>query len=125
MILEQKENNPEVLKDIIVKGIQEKKGHEIVSIDLRNIHNTLCDFFVICHGDSNRQVEAVAKSVEETTRVQLNEKPWHVEGVKNAQWILLDYVSVVVHVFHKDVRDFYGLEKLWGDAKFEKIEDVA
>lgn len=110
------------LVDIVVKGIQEKKGKDIVCVDLREIHNAVCDYFVICHGDSTTQVQAIADSVEEETRKLTNEKPWHKEGHENAQWILLDYVSVVTHVFHREARDFYSLEKLWADAEIEEIE---
>ena len=113
--------NTVVLTETIIRGIQEKKGHDIVSIDLREIHNAVCDFFVICHGDSDRQVSAIANAVEDETREQLGEKPWHREGLENSEWVLLDYVSVVVHIFHKDAREFYSLEKLWADAKIEAI----
>ncbi len=110
------------LADVVVKGIQEKKGHDIVCMDLREIHNAVCDFFIICHGDSNTQVEAIADSVIEETLKALREKPWHKEGFENAEWILLDYVDVVVHVFHKDAREFYSLENLWADAKTRQIK---
>ncbi len=113
--------NTALLAEMAVKGIQEKKGKDIVVVDLREIHHAVCDFFVICHGDSNRQVEAIADSVEEETHKSLNEKPWHKEGYENAEWILIDYVHVVVHIFHKESREFYSLEKLWADAKIEPI----
>lgn len=111
-----------LLVESCVKGIQEKKGKDIVIVDLREIHNSVCDYFVICHGDSDTQVGAIANSVEEETLKDLQEKPWHTEGQENAQWILLDYVSIVVHVFHHEAREFYSLEKLWADAKIEEIE---
>jgi ribosome-associated protein len=110
------------LVDSVVKGIQEKKGNEIVVIDLREIHNSVCDYFVICHGDSNTQVKAIADFVEEETRKDIAEKPWHTEGQENSEWILLDYVNVVVHVFHREAREFYSLEKLWADAPIQEIE---
>lgn len=110
------------LVDTIVKGIQEKKGNEIVCIDLRDIHNSVCDYFVICHGDSSTQVKAIADFVEEETRKSIGEKPWHTEGQENSEWILLDYVNVVVHIFHREAREFYSLEKLWADAPIQEIE---
>jgi ribosome-associated protein len=111
-----------MIADMVIKGIQEKKGKEIVCLDLRKIHNAVCDFFIICHGDSTTQVEAIADSIEHETHKELQEKPWHKEGYENAEWILMDYVSVVAHVFHKDSREFYDLENLWADAKVNKIE---
>lgn len=120
-----KKTTPEdtaALADIIIQGIQEKKGHDIVLVDLREIHNAVCDYFVICHGDSTTQVNAIADAIEEETIKHLQEKPWHREGMENAEWVLLDYVSVVAHVFHRDAREFYSLEKLWADAKIEAIE---
>ena len=122
--MSKKDTQPDsaVLAENIVKGIQEKKGHQIVCLDLREIHNAVCDFFVVCHGDSHRQVQAIADSIEEETRENLGEKPWHSEGIENAEWVLLDYVSVVAHVFHKDSRGFYNLENLWADAKIQEIE---
>jgi ribosome-associated protein len=110
------------LVDTVVKGIQEKKGNEIVVIDLRDIHNSVCDYFVICHGDSSTQVKAIADFVEDETRKEIGDKPWHTEGQDNSEWILLDYVNVVVHVFHREAREFYSLEKLWADAPIQEIE---
>jgi ribosome-associated protein len=113
------------LVDAIVKGIQEVKGKDIVHLDLRGVPNTVCDHFVICHGDSATQVEAIHNSVERFTREQLGEKPWHTEGVRNAEWVLMDYVDVVVHIFHRDKRGHYALEDLWGDAARTSFENVA
>ncbi|MDR2927637.1 MAG: ribosome silencing factor [Cytophagaceae bacterium] len=105
------------LADAIVEGIQEKKGKNITVLDLTDVENTITNYFVICNGDSNTHVDAVADSVEDYVREKLKEKPYHVEGRENAQWILLDYLDVVVHVFQRSVRDFYNLESLWSDAK--------
>jgi ribosome-associated protein len=105
------------LIEAIVEGIQEKKGKDIVSLDIRELKSSVTDFFVICHAENTRQVKALADSVEEFTRKNLDEKPWHTEGSENANWILLDYVNVVVHVFNKEARDFYHIEDLWADAK--------
>lgn len=113
------------LVDAIVEGIQEVKGKDIVVLDLRGVPNTVCDHFVICHGDSSTQVESIARSVQEMTRKNVGEKPWHTEGERNAEWILMDYVNVVVHVFHRDKRAHYALEDLWGDALRRNYENVA
>lgn len=111
------------LVDAIVEGMLDKKGHQILVLDLRPTGNSMADWFVICHGNSNTQADAIADSVEETVRKKLNIKPWHTEGFQNAEWILLDYVNVVVHVFQEPIRDFYRLEKLWADAPTVKIEE--
>jgi len=112
----------ELLTEVIINGIQEKKGNEIICLDLREIPNGIADFFIVCHGDSDRQVEAIADSVIEMTEMELDDSPWHKEGFENKDWILLDYVTVVVHIFHKNARDFYNLETLWADAKKKVIE---
>ncbi len=112
----------ENLVDAIVHGLQEVKGNDIVELNLEKIPNAICSRFVICHGDSSTQVEALANSVEKEVKEQLNEKPLHREGVNNAEWIILDYFNVVVHVFQKATREFYDLEKLWADAEAKKIE---
>lgn len=106
----------------IIKGIEEVKGQEIQILDLRDIENTVCDYFVICSGTSNTQVNAIVNSVQKLVSKSLKEKPWHVEGSDNAEWVLLDYVHVVVHVFQKHIREFYDIEGLWGDAKSVSIE---
>ena len=110
-----------ILAETVIKGIQDKKGKEIVCLDLRNIENSVSDFFVICEGTSTTQIEAIARSIEETVMKIAGEKPWHSEGKENAQWVLMDYVSVVVHVFQSEVRGFYNLEGLWADAEIQKI----
>ena len=109
--------------DSIIRGIFDKKGHEVVCIDLSHIKNAICDCFVICHGDSNTQVNAIAESVEKVTKEQLNIRPFSVEGMNNAEWVLLDYGQTVVHVFQKPFRMRYKLEELWGDGKVTCIED--
>ena len=106
----------------IVRGIEEIKGQDIEILDLREIENTVCDYFVICNGTSNTQVNAIVNSVQKTVSKAIQEKPWHVEGSNNAEWLLLDYVHVVVHVFQKQIREFYNIEGLWGDATSLKIE---
>ena len=111
-----------MLAKIAIQGIQEKKGNEIVSLDLRNIKNSVTDYFIVCHGNSRTQVEAIAKSVEEEIYKTIGENPWHREGFENAEWILLDYITVVVHVFQEEQRRFYGLEKLWADAEISRVK---
>ena len=106
----------------IIRGIEEVKGNDIEILDLREIENTVCDYFIICNGTSNTQVNAIVNSVQKSVSKALKEKPWHVEGSDNAEWILMDYVHVVVHVFQKHIREFYDIEGLWGDAKSVKIE---
>ena len=106
----------------IIKGIEEVKGQEIQILDLRDIENTVCDYFVICSGTSNTQVNAIVNSVQKLVSKSLKEKPWHIEGSDNAEWVLMDYVHVVVHVFEKHIREFYDIEGLWGDGKSVSIE---
>ena len=112
------------LVDTVVEGIQEKKGVNIVILDMTKIENTICEYFVICDGDSNIHVDAVADSVNEYVREKLNDRPVHVEGKENAEWILIDYVDVIVHVFQRSIREFYDLEGLWADAKRTEIENL-
>lgn len=111
--------------DAIVEGIQEVKGKDIVVLDLREVPNTVCDQFIICHGESATQVEAITRSVLETLRERTGEKPRHVEGERNAEWVLIDLVDTVVHIFHRDKRAHYALEDLWGDATRRVYENVA
>jgi ribosome-associated protein len=107
---------------LILHGIEEVKGLEINLLDLRDIENTVCDYFVICNGTSNTHVNAIVNSVQKTVSKGIQDKPWHVEGSDNAEWVLLDYVNVVVHVFQKQIREFYDIEGLWGDAKVTMVE---
>ena len=106
----------------IIGGIEEVKGKEIIILDLREIDNTVCDYFIVCEGTSNTQVNAIVNSIQKQVSKTLKDKPWHVEGSDNAEWILMDYVNVVVHVFQKHIREFYDIESLWGDAKTTQIE---
>ena len=108
----------------VIKGIEDVKGENISIIDLREIENTVCEYFILCDGTSNTQVSAIAASVQKNVSKSLKDKPWHVEGDSNAEWILIDYVNVVVHVFQKHVREFYKLEELWGDGKITNIENA-
>ena len=118
-------HNSEKLSEIIVKGMQEKKAEDIVLIDLRTIQNSVADFFVVCTGNSDTQVEAIADSVEKEVHTILNENPNHVEGKNNKEWMLIDYIDVVAHVFKRDKRGFYRLEDMWGDAIIHEIKTIA
>ena len=109
------------LVDAVISGIQEKKGHEIIAMDLKPTGSALADYFIICHGDSNTQVDALARSVEEEVQKLTGEKPVYKEGHTNAEWILLDYINVVVHIFLKEQREFYGIERFWADAETHAI----
>ncbi len=111
----------EALSKVIVKGMEEKKASEILVLDLRKIKNAVTDFFVICSGNSDTQLEAISESIEEEI-LKAGEKPARrVEGKSNGEWVLMDYFDVVVHIFLKDKREYYGLEELWGDAKTTAI----
>lgn len=105
------------LKDLIIESILDKKGEAIVSLDLRKINDAVCDYFVICEATTTTQVKAIAEHVVENVREKGDERPWHKEGFQNLDWILLDYVDVVVHVFRSEIREFYQLEELWADAE--------
>lgn len=116
--------NTDVLLTNIIKGIEEVKGNDIEILDLRSIDTAVCDYFVICNGTSNTQVNAIVNSVQKMVSKELKDKPWHVEGTDNAEWVLMDYVSIVVHVFQKEIREYYNIEGLWGDAKITKIANL-
>ncbi|MEE9408638.1 MAG: ribosome silencing factor [Polaribacter sp.] len=116
--------NTDDLISVIIKGIDDVKGENIQLLDLREIENTVCDYFIICSGGSNTQVNAISGSVQKLVSKELKDKPWHIEGQGNSEWILMDYVNVVVHVFQKHVREFYDIESLWGDAKITEIKPV-
>lgn len=107
---------------VIIQGIEEVKGEKIQLLDLRDIENTVCDYFIVCSGNSNTQVNAISGSVQKLVSKQIKDKPWHVEGESNSEWVLMDYVNVVVHVFQKHIREFYDIESLWGDAKITEIK---
>lgn len=108
---------------VIVEGMQEKKGSDIVILDLRKLKNAIADYFVICSGSSDKQIDAITDAIDDQVHKELKENPWHIEGKNNKEWMLLDYISVVAHVFRKDRREFYALEKLWGDAEVIEVND--
>jgi ribosome-associated protein len=120
--MQKTQTSADELISLIINGIEEVKGVNINLLDLREIDNTVCDYFVICNGTSNTHVNAIVSSIQKTVSKAIHDKPWHVEGADNAEWILMDYVNVVVHVFQKQVREFYDIEGLWGDAKVTMVE---
>ena len=109
---------------VIIKGIDDVKGENIQLLDLRDIENTVCDYFIICTGNSNTQVNAISGSIQKIVSKEIKDKPWHIEGQGNSEWVLMDYVNVVVHIFQKHIREFYDIESLWGDAKITEINPV-
>lgn len=109
--------------DLVVEGIEDLKGQDIKVLDMRALDSAVCDYFVICSGTSNTHVNAIVNSIQKTVSKEIHEKPWHIEGTENGEWVLLDYVNIVVHVFQKHIRDYYDIEGLWGDAKFIAVED--
>ena len=113
---ETKSGNDDALLLSIIEGIEEVKGHDIKILDLRNIEAAIADYFIVCTGTSTTQVEAIARSAENFTRKQLDERPRRVEGVRNAQWVLMDYFTIIVHVFYEPMREHYDIEGLWADA---------
>ena len=110
-------DNASSLIDQIIKGIENVKGEEIQVMDLNNIENTPCKYFIICSGNSNTQVMAIVNSIIKKVSKKIQEKPLHTEGLEAAEWVLIDYINVVVHVFQRKTREFYNIEELWGDAK--------
>ncbi len=123
MAKKRKGASSEILSDVIVKGMLEKKAADIVVMDLRKVKNSIADFFVICSGNSDKQIDAIADSIDEEVFKTLKENVWHSEGKNNKEWMLLDYIDVVAHVFRKDRREFYSLERLWGDADIREIKE--
>ena len=114
-------SNEDALISNIVLGIDNVKGIDVSLLDLRDIENTVCSYFVVYTGTSNTHVNAIVSAIKKTVSKELKEKPFHIEGNDNAEWVLIDYVNVVVHVFQKQTRDYYNIEELWGDAKTTKI----
>lgn len=108
----------------ITEGIQDKKGKNIVIADLTHIGDTICNYFIICQGNSPSQVGAIVDSVRECTRKEVNVKPITIDGLNNAEWVAMDYADVLVHVFLPDVRNYYNLEHLWADAKLTSVPDI-
>ena len=118
-----KKSATEKLVDSIIYGMQEKKGERIVTMNLNNLKHSVADYFIICHCESKTQANAIANSVEEQVYKKTGESASHKEGRENSEWILLDYFNVVVHIFLLEQREFYGLERLWGDAEIKQIKE--
>ena len=112
-----------LLIEKIIEAIQDTKGEDIKLLDLTKIENSATDYLIICSANSNTQVNAIAGNIEKKVRNELKNRPWHVEGTENAMWILVDYISVVVHIFQKHIREFYDLEDLWSDAQITSIDE--
>lgn len=119
----QKNKNVTEIVACIIESIKEKKGEEIVTIDLTKLENTITDYFIICHGNSNRQVDSIAEGIERKLKTDYNEHVFYKEGVQQAEWILLDYFNIVVHVFQKDIRHHYKLEELWADGEITTVSN--
>ncbi len=117
MVKKKNANLSTYLSEVAVKGIQEKKGSDIVRLDLRKLNSSVSDYFVICSANSSTQVKAIADSVEDEIYKLTQTHPWRKEGQDNGEWIILDYLDIVVHIFRTEKRDFYGIEELWGDAE--------
>ena len=116
-----KKSNADELISKIIFGVEDVKGIDISLLDLRDIENTVCSYFIVCSGSSNTHVNAIVSSVQKTVSKELREKPFHTEGLENSEWVLIDYVNIVVHVFQKPIREYYNIEELWGDAKTTQI----
>ncbi len=115
----------DTLLSAILHELSQIKAHDIVLMDLRGIESAVCSYFVVCTGNSSTHVHSIAGQVEKQVSRTTGERPWHVEGADNAQWVLMDYADIVVHVFQEATRQFYDLESLWGDAKVTRIEEEA
>ncbi len=116
-----KKDNADELITEIIKCIENIKGEEILLLNLKKIENSPCDYFIICNGSSNTQVNAIVNKIKKNVSKSLLKKPLHIEGLENAKWVLIDYINIVVHVFQREIREFYNIEELWGDAKLTKI----
>lgn len=121
--MRKKTNGTEILLESIAKGIFEKKGEDVVKIELMKLENRIADYFIICNGTSKTQVDSICYSVEDAVRKEAGQKPFHVEGLENCFWVLLDYGDVIVHIFQDEYRKFYSLESLWADAKITVLKD--
>lgn len=114
-------NHTDQLITQVIKGIEEVKGEDIAILDLRKLDNTVSDYFIVCSGSSNTQVDAITNSIKKTASKALQDKPFSVEGAENSEWVIMDYINLVVHVFQKQIREYYAIEDLWGDAEITNI----
>jgi ribosome-associated protein len=117
-------NETELLLQSIIEGIQEKKGKDIVVADLKGIDGAICQYFVICQGNSPTQVDAITESVYDMVYEKTKDRPTTVNGLRNAQWVGMDYGSILVHIFLPELRNFYNLEHLWADSKLTQIPNL-
>ena len=120
MLKKQKKKSDALILEIL-SGIEDVKGEKINLLDLRGIDNSFCEYFIICNGTSNTHVTAIVNSINRMVSKSIKEKPYHTEGLNNSEWVLIDFVNVVVHVFQKQIREYYNIEGLWGDAKTTNI----
>src|SRR5687768_13483594 len=118
------EANSDILAELVIKGMQEKKASDIVVMNLKSLKNAVSDYFIIASATSDTQLDAIATAIEEEVFKAIKQNPWQSEGRTNKEWVLLDYVDVVAHIFLKDKREFYALEELWGDARIQHVESV-
>ncbi|WP_210466289.1 MULTISPECIES: ribosome silencing factor [Rufibacter] len=116
------QDNSDILAELVVKGMQERKAADIVVLNLKSLKNAVSDYFIISSASSDTQLDAIATSIEEEVFKLTKEHPWQSEGRTNREWVVLDYVDVVAHIFLKDKRNFYALEELWGDAEITHVE---
>ena len=116
-------SNTEQIVTKIIEALEDSKAHQIIKIDLRRIENCFCRFFVICHGTSGTHIAGMTDAVEEKVRETLGEKPFHIEGINTSHWVVMDYGDVVVHIFDKELRDYYRIEEFWGDGIQETIPE--
>lgn len=123
MRIRHQSDNAEKVLEVVVKSMQEVKGKDIVSLDLKKIGSAVTDYFVICHGSSHTQVDAIAQKILENIKKECGANAYNKEGFENSEWILIDYVDVVVHVFLESTRNFYKIESLWADAKATTYDD--
>jgi len=117
-------NESAYISELAIHGMQEKKGNDLVRLDLRSVNSSVADYFVICHADSTTQVKAIANSIEDEIYKAIQQDPWRKEGLEHGEWILLDYIDVVIHIFRTDKREFYGVEDLWGDAEIKSYKSA-
>ena len=117
-------NESKQIIDTIIDGIQEKKGKAITVVNMEKLGNSICDYFVICQGNSPAQVSAITDSIADMVREKCGKKPYAIDGLRNAQWVAMDYGDILVHIFLPDVRKFYDIEHLWADAKLTVVPDL-
>ena len=121
-IAQKNNKQTENLKDLVIDAVQDKKAENVVSLNLSKVNDAVTDYFIICDATTTTQVKAIAESVLMKVKTEGGEHPWHKEGLENLDWVLIDYVDVVVHIFRTEVREFYQLEELWADAERKEYD---